>query len=141
MTGWLALILFTIAFIATALYVEGRKQMKDVVVAHVVNDPSYPRKTPDGYVEHNGKITIGQGSWQVSGKFYTDPLVFYCQKDKADYSNGENCTLNPPYVQRSLRANRDTMIACYVLGGFFFVLFVQNRLRKTKNNMPVQQKA
>ena len=130
MIGWLVLFFFFVAFITTALFVEGQKQLKNVIVVKLINEPTFPKKTPDGYIEHKGKITIGSGSWDVSGKFMTDPLVFYCQKDKTDYSNGSNCTLNPPYLQKSVRTNRDAMIAFYVLGTFFFILFVRNLMKK-----------
>jgi len=138
MIGWLALFFFVIAFITTALFVEGQKQLKNVIVVRLDNEPTFPKKTPDGYIEHKGKLTIGSGSWDVSGKFMTDPLVFYCQKDKTDYSNGNNCTLNPPYLQRSVRTNRDAMIACYVLGVFFLVLFVRSFMKKKQQTLPRQ---
>lgn len=137
MTGWLALIFFSIAFITTALFVEGQKQMKNVVVVKLVNEPTFPKKTPDGYVEHKGKLNIGSGLWDISGKFLSDPLVFYCQKDKTDYSNGNNCTLNPPYLQKSVRTNRDAMIVCYVLGVFFLGLFALRFMTK-KQTLPRQ---
>ena len=134
MYGWLALFCFVVAFITTALFVEGQKQMKNVIVAKLVNEPSFPKKTPDGYIEHKGKISIGSGSWDVSGTFMSNPLVFYCQKDKTDYSNGSNCTLNPPYLQKSVKTNRDVMIGSYIAGAFFFMLFIRNAMKKKQTS-------
>lgn len=130
MIGWLTIFFFVIAIITTALFVEGQKQMKNVIVVEVANDPTFPKKTPDGYFEHKGKLVIGSGSWDVGGRFLSDRLVFFCQKDQTDYSNGNNCTLNPSYLQTSVRTNRDAMISCYVLGGFFLMLFVRNFMTK-----------
>lgn len=44
MIGWLVLYFFSVAFITTALFVEGQKQMKNVIVVKLENEPTFPKK-------------------------------------------------------------------------------------------------
>ena len=47
MVGWLSLLCFLVAFIATDLFVKGKKRMKNILVVQVVNDPQFPKKNAD----------------------------------------------------------------------------------------------
>lgn len=126
---WIVFGSFLTAIITTILYDKGRKQMKDIVIVPVVNEPTYPRQNAQGYYEHKGKMTVGSGTWDISGQYLSPQLTFYCQKDQLDYSNGNNCTLNPTYFQSMVDIHRKWMISGYVIGTFFLFLYITTNLK------------
>lgn len=134
--SFIAVLLFVSAIISTVLFALGKKQMRDVVVVPLENDKGFPIKQPTGYIQHQGSITMDNKKWNVGGQFLSDRLLFYCTKNKPTYSNGENCTLNPTYLQGTLGTNMNVMITSWVFFGLWLWFF---GFPKTKHNKQSKQ--